>query len=89
MVLDGESLNHALGVLAARVHLVDAVDVEGGHVDAFGIELARLDDLLYLCNHAFGRSGHVSVEVPSCLVELKVSHRVGPLGPHQSEISED
>ena len=89
MLLQGQSLDHALGVFAARVHLVDSVDVERGNVDGFRVELARFHDFLDFSDHALGGSCHVRIEVASSLVELEIAHGVCSLGLDQGEVTED
>ena len=86
MVNEGEPLNHALGVLASRIHLVNAVNVERWDVNGLRVELARLYDLFHLSNHAVSRCRHISVEVTCSFMELKITHCIGPFGFYESKI---
>lgn len=71
------------------VLLVEAVDVDCGHVDALWVQFSIFHYLFDLGDDALGSCCHIGVEVSLRLLKLEVSHAVSTLGLHQGEVSED
>ena len=82
----GAALDALLDVGADHDH---AVDVDAGQVHGVGVEVARLDELLDLCDaHAPGHRGQRR-EVARRLVEHEVAEAVALQGVHEREVGGD
>lgn len=82
MVAHCQFLNELFGIWGVVIGLEDAIDVDGGSVDALRVQLSILYDLINLCDDTVCSCGHICIKVAFGLLELEVSHAVCTLSLH-------
>jgi len=79
----------ALDALSGRPDLDDTLHVDARRVDLFGIDLARLDQLLDLGDGDSAGHRAKRVEVARCFVKDQVAVAVADARAHQREVAHD
>lgn len=89
MLFKSEAFNDAFRVATARIHLIDAIDIDSWNVDGLRVKSPWLNYLLYLSNDSFGCPCHVCIKVASSHMEFEVALCVCSLGLYQRKVSSD
>lgn len=89
MLFESEAFNDAFRVATTRIHLIDAVDIDGRNVNGLRVKSPWLDYLLNLSYDSSGCPSHVCIKVTSSHVKFEVALCVCSLGLYQCKVSSD